>query len=161
MVASLVLSALLAAFAAPPSTQESGRTEITLAVAGGRAELILNQHLLDDVGLWVPSLEVSDRDGFHSTVFEISSSHPGLELVGTSVSFAGLAGGALLLQGNLELAWNEGLLALSELELVPSTREGALFDLRTPEGSRLFYRKALIPNTHLARENTSFSIWTC
>lgn len=114
-------------------------------LAGGRTELRLNLHLLDDLGIAVSA--VSDTSGPRAQGFAafgfpiLETTRLGLALPGGS--YHGPISGYLAHQGGFELEWSGGEISLAGFELHPGLPPNA-FELRATDGSLVF----VLDNSH-------------
>jgi hypothetical protein len=108
-------------------------------LAGGQTELVLNRHVLNDVGIGMVTSTTTEREGhFEVSFFDIDGEFPTLVLHRTGGSLEGRAEGALRNRGSLILSLGEREIELSDFELLPASRDG-LFEIRSPSGLPLFF----------------------
>ena len=110
----------------------------TWELAGGHTELLLNRHVLGDLGIELSVAPVEGGGKFHTETFRVADDFPTLRLSQPGGSLEGHVHGGLSHLGQLTLSWNGAHLRLSRFELVPAAGEG-LFDVVTDGGFRPFF----------------------
>lgn len=128
------------------STAGAARQPVELA--GGRTEIRLNSHVLEDLGISVHSSSEEPHtspDSSAETEHEHESAAMEFSVLETSAlvlalpdgSYRGPVSGYLVHAGGFELAWQDGLVSLAGFELHPGLPPNA-FELRAADGSLVF-----------------------
>ena len=152
MIRSMVATLLLHGLMASAGAEE--RAQPVWELSGGRTELVLNRHQLEDLGITALDGRAAGTDGgFEVSSFALDRDFPTLRLSEPGGALEGHVHGALRHRGMLELSWPGGKLSLSDFEIVPAAgeaqRAGKQVFLLKPLGQKIAHQKTDRPaNRH-------------